>query len=88
MNNFVSQSRLLGTRPVIYNVTNFTKPGPGQPALISFDDVVTMFHEFGHALHGFFADQTYATVSGTNVARDLWNFPPSSTSIGLWSPMC
>jgi peptidyl-dipeptidase Dcp len=75
MNNFVQQSKLLGTKPVIYNVANFTKPAPGQPALISFDDVTTMFHEFGHALHGFFADQTYPTVSGTNVARDFVEFP-------------
>ena len=59
MSNFVSQSKLLGTKPVIYNVANFTKPAAGQPALISFDDVTTMFHEFGHALHGLFADQTY-----------------------------
>ena len=75
MNNFVSQSKLLGTKPVIYNVANFTKPAPGQPALLSFDDVTTMFHEFGHALHGFFADQTYPTLSGTNVARDFVEFP-------------
>jgi peptidyl-dipeptidase Dcp len=75
MNNFVTQSRLLGTKPVIYNVANFTKPAPGQPALLSFDDVTTMFHEFGHALHGLFADQTYPTVSGTNVARDFVEFP-------------
>ncbi len=75
MNNFVTQSRLLGTKPVIYNVANFTKPAPGQPALLSFDDVTTMFHEFGHALHGFFADQTYPTLSGTNVARDFVEFP-------------
>ncbi len=75
MNNFVIQSRLLGTKPVIYNVANFTKPAPGQPALLSYDDVTTMFHEFGHALHGFFADQTYPTVSGTNVARDFVEFP-------------
>jgi peptidyl-dipeptidase Dcp len=75
MNNFVGQSKLLGTKPVIYNVANFTKPAPGQPALLSFDDVTTMFHEFGHALHGFFADQTYPTVSGTNVARDFVEFP-------------
>jgi len=60
---------------VIYNVANFTKPAPGQPALISFDDVTTMFHEFGHALHGLFADQTYPFVSGTNVARDFVEFP-------------
>jgi peptidyl-dipeptidase Dcp len=75
MSNFVGQSRLLGTKPVIYNVANFTKPAPGQPALISFDDVSTMFHEFGHALHGLFANQTYPLVSGTNVARDFVEFP-------------
>jgi len=75
MNNFVQQSKLLGTKPVIYNVANFTKPAPGQPALISFDDVTTMFHEFGHALHGFFADQTYPSLSGTSVARDFVEFP-------------
>jgi peptidyl-dipeptidase Dcp len=75
MSNFVGQSKLLGTKPVIYNVANFTKPAPGQPALISFDDATTMFHEFGHALHGLFADQTYPLVSGTNVARDFVEFP-------------
>ncbi|RSU48925.1 M3 family metallopeptidase [Sphingomonas sp. S-NIH.Pt15_0812] len=75
MSNFVGQSKLLGTKPVIYNVANFTKPAPGQPALISFDDVTTMFHEFGHALHGLFANQTYPTVSGTNTARDWVEFP-------------
>jgi len=75
MSNFVGQSRLLGTKPVIYNVANFTKPAPGQPALISFDDATTMFHEFGHALHGLFANQTYPLVSGTNVARDFVEFP-------------
>ena len=75
MDNIVDQSKLLGTLPVIYNVGNFTKPAPGQPALISFDDVITMFHEFGHALHGFFADQQYPSLSGTNVARDFVEFP-------------
>ncbi|WP_232343258.1 M3 family metallopeptidase [Novosphingopyxis sp. YJ-S2-01] len=75
MSNFVGQSKLLGTKPVIYNVANFQKPAPGEPALISFDDVTTMFHEFGHALHGLFADQTYPTLSGTNVARDFVEFP-------------
>jgi peptidyl-dipeptidase Dcp len=75
MDNIVGQSRLLGTLPVIYNVANFTKPAPGQPALITFDDVTTMFHEFGHALHGFFADQEYPSLSGTNVARDFVEFP-------------
>jgi len=75
MSNFVGQSKLLGTKPVVYNVANFTKPAPGQPALLSFDDVTTMFHEFGHALHGLFASQTYPTLSGTNVARDFVEFP-------------
>lgn len=75
MSNFVNQSKLLGTKPVIYNVSNFTKPAAGQPALISFDDVTTMFHEFGHALHGLFANQTYPSVSGTNTARDFVEFP-------------
>ncbi|MBU6298815.1 MAG: peptidyl-dipeptidase Dcp [Alphaproteobacteria bacterium] len=75
MDNFVGQSKLLGTKPVIYNVANFTKPAPGQPALLTFDDVTTMFHEFGHALHGLFADEEYPTLSGTNVARDFVEFP-------------
>ncbi|MEI6412068.1 MAG: peptidyl-dipeptidase Dcp [Bacteroidota bacterium] len=75
MNNLVDQSYLLGTKPVIANTCNFTKPAPGQPALISFDDVTTMFHEFGHALHGLFANQRYLTLSGTNTARDFVEFP-------------
>ncbi len=75
MDVFVDQSKLLGTRPVVYNVANFTKPAPGQPALISFDDVRTMFHEFGHALHGMFADTQYPSLSGTAVARDFVEFP-------------
>ena len=75
MNNFVGQSKLLGTKPVIYNVANFTKPAAGQPALLTYDDVSTMFHEFGHALHGLFANQTYPLVSGTATARDWVEFP-------------
>jgi peptidyl-dipeptidase Dcp len=75
MSNFVGQSKLLRTKPVIYNVANIAKPADGQPALIGFDDVVTMFHEFGHALHGLFADQTYPSLSGANVARDVVEFP-------------
>ncbi|HYK44999.1 MAG TPA: M3 family metallopeptidase, partial [Parafilimonas sp.] len=75
MGNLVDQSNLLGTKPVVFNVCNFTKPAPGQPALLSFDDVTTMFHEFGHALHGLFASQKYLTLSGTNVARDYVEFP-------------
>src|SRR4249919_167340 len=75
MDNFVGQSKLLGTKPVIYNVANFTKPAAGQPALLSFDDVTTMFHEFGHALHGIFADGQYPSLSGANTARDFVEFP-------------
>jgi peptidyl-dipeptidase Dcp len=75
MDNFVGQSKLFGTRPVIYNVTNFAKPAAGQPALLSHDDVITMFHEFGHALHGMFSDEQYPTLSGTNTARDFVEFP-------------
>jgi peptidyl-dipeptidase Dcp len=75
MDNFVGQSRLRGTLPVIYNVANFAKPAAGQLALLSFDDVTTMFHEFGHALHGMLADEKYPTLSGTNTARDFVEFP-------------
>jgi len=75
MDNFVQQSKLLGTKPVIYNVANFTKPAAGQPALLSMDDVVTMFHEFGHGLHGIFADGEYPSLSGAQTARDFVEFP-------------
>ncbi len=75
MDVFVGQSKLLETKPVIYNVANFSKPAPGQPMLLTSDDVVTMFHEFGHALHGFVANQEYPSISGTNVARDFVEFP-------------
>jgi len=75
MSEFVGQSKLLGTLPVIYNVANFAKPGPGEPALISFDDVTTMFHEFGHGLHGIFANTMYPSLSGTSVPRDFVEFP-------------
>ncbi len=75
MSNWVNQSHLLGTKPVVYNVANFTKPAPGQPALISFDDVTTMFHEFGHALHGLFGNGNYPSLSGANTARDWVEFP-------------
>ena len=75
MSNIVDQSRLLGTQPVIYNVCNFAKPAEGEPALISWDDVTTLFHEFGHALHGFFANQMYPSISGTATPRDFVEFP-------------
>ncbi len=75
MSNWVQASHLMGTKPVVYNVANFTKPAAGQPALISFDDVTTMFHEFGHALHGLFANGNYPTLAGANTARDWVEFP-------------
>ncbi len=75
MDEFVSQSKLLGTLPVVYNVANFAKPAPGEAALLSFDDVTTMFHEFGHALHGIFANTEYPTLSGPAVPRDFVEFP-------------
>jgi len=75
MNNFVSQSHYLKQKPVIVNVYNFSKPVDGNPSLISFDDVTTMFHEFGHTLHGLFANQQYTSLSGTSVPRDYVEFP-------------
>ncbi len=75
MDQFVGQSHLLGELPVVFNVANLPKPAEGEPALISFTDVITMFHEFGHALHGMFADTEYPTLSGTQTARDFVEFP-------------
>lgn len=75
MSNIVDQSHLTKQLPVIYNVANFPKPAAGQAALLSMDQVVTLFHEFGHALHGLFANQQYPTLSGTNVSRDFVEFP-------------
>jgi peptidyl-dipeptidase Dcp len=75
MSSFVDQSKLLGNLPVVYNVANFSKPAPGEPALISFSDVTTMFHEFGHGLHGMFANTEYPSLSGTSTPRDFVEFP-------------
>ncbi|MDO6492479.1 MULTISPECIES: M3 family metallopeptidase [unclassified Cellulophaga] len=75
MSNFVTQSHLYNKKPVIYNVCNYPKPAEGDAALITYDEVSTMFHEFGHALHGFFANQEYPSLSGTAVARDFVEFP-------------
>ena len=75
MNNFVEQSKLMDTKPVVVNVANFSKPAPGEPALLTSDDVRTMFHEFGHALHGMFANTQYPSLSGTSTARDFVEFP-------------
>ncbi len=72
---FVDQSGLFDTRPVAFNVCNFTKPAAGQPALISFDDVTAMFHEFGHALHAMLSNVKYPLMAGTNTTRDFVEFP-------------
>ncbi|WP_432788575.1 peptidyl-dipeptidase Dcp [Klebsiella quasipneumoniae] len=75
MDVFVEQSTLREQRPVIYNVCNYARPQSGQSALLSWDEVITLFHEFGHALHGLFASQRYASLSGTNTPRDFVEFP-------------
>jgi len=75
MSNYVEQSRLLGLKPVIVNNLNVPKPQAGQPALLTFDEVTTMFHEFGHALHGMLSDTHYPSLSGTAVPRDFVEFP-------------
>jgi peptidyl-dipeptidase Dcp len=73
--SFVGQSKLLGTKPVVTNTENFTKPASGQPALLTFTEVTTMFHEFGHALHGMFSNVRYPSFGGSAVPRDFVEFP-------------
>ncbi|MGZ8176366.1 M3 family metallopeptidase [Williamsia sp. SKLECPSW1] len=75
MNNVVDQSQLLGTQPVVVNVCNFTKPRAGEPCLLDFDQLTTLFHEFGHALHGLLSTVRYPSQSGTAVPRDFVEFP-------------
>ena len=75
MSSFVDQSGLLHEKPVIVNCLNIPRPAAGEPALISFDNVTTLFHEMGHALHGLFSDVTYPTVAGTSTPRDFVEFP-------------
>ncbi|HKL03121.1 MAG TPA: M3 family metallopeptidase, partial [Cryomorphaceae bacterium] len=75
MNSYVSQSQLLDKKPVIVNVMNIPKPAEGEPALISFDNATTMFHEMGHAVHGLLSDVKYPSQSGTSVPRDFVEFP-------------
>jgi peptidyl-dipeptidase Dcp len=75
MNSHVSQSHLLGTQPVVGNHLNIPKPPQGEPALLTYDEVSTLFHEFGHAVHGLLSDVTYPRFSGTSVPRDFVEFP-------------
>ncbi len=87
MSNFVEQSYLLGTKPVIVNCYNFQKPAAGKPSLISYDDVTTVFHEFGHSIHGIFASQKYPSISGTNTPRDFVEFPSQINEHWALDPM-
>src|SRR3546814_14457880 len=86
MSNFVDQSHLWGTKPVIYNVLNIPKAAEGEVQLVSFDNVETTFHEFGHALHGFFANQKFVSLSGTATARDFVEYPSQVTAIWATYP--
>jgi peptidyl-dipeptidase Dcp len=86
MNNLVDQSELLGTRPVVLNTLNINKPAEGEPTLLTFDEVRTMFHEFGHALHGLFSAVRYPTFSGTSVPRDFVEFPSQVNEMWLQDP--
>ncbi|MDE0478460.1 MAG: M3 family metallopeptidase [Gammaproteobacteria bacterium] len=75
MNAYIAQSHLLGSRPVVGNHLNITKPPEGEPTLLTFDEVTTAFHEFGHALHGLFSDVRYPSFAGTRVPRDFVEYP-------------
>jgi len=75
MNAYVSQSNLLDTQPVVANHLNIPKPPEGEPTLLTWDEVTTLFHEFGHALHGLFSEVTYPSFSGTSVPRDFVEYP-------------
>ncbi len=87
MNEYREQSRINGdVKPIVSNNSNFIKGKPGEPVLISWDDATTMFHEFGHALHGLSSNVTYPTLSGTNVARDYVEFPSQLLEHWLSTP--
>ncbi|MET3369571.1 UNVERIFIED_CONTAM: peptidyl-dipeptidase Dcp [Jeotgalibacillus campisalis] len=86
MNSLVEQSSLLGTRSVVINNLNITKPAPGEPTLLSLDEVRTVFHEFGHALHGLFSDVTYPRFSGTSVPRDFVEYPSQVNEMWIMWP--
>jgi len=86
MNPVVSQSRLRGTRPVVVNNLNVVRPADGEPTLLTLDEVTTLFHEFGHALHGLFATVTYPHFAGTNVFRDFVEFPSQVNEMWILWP--
>ncbi|CAM3044045.1 M3 family metallopeptidase [Pseudoalteromonas distincta] len=86
MSAYVSQSGLAGTKPVIYNAQNIPKPAAGEPTLMTFDEVSTMFHEFGHAAHGLFSDVKYPSLAGTATARDFVEFPSQANEDWMIEP--
>ncbi len=86
MNSFVTRSELLGTRPVVLNTLNIARPAEGEPTLLTLDNVRTLFHEFGHALHGLFSDVQYPTFAGTAVARDFVEYPSQVNEMWLDEP--
>jgi peptidyl-dipeptidase Dcp len=87
MNSYVEQSHLLGQQPVVANHLNIPKPAPGQPVLLTFDDVNGMFHEFGHAIHGMLSNVRYPTLSGTNVPRDFVEYPSQFNEMWAREPV-
>ncbi|WP_315096215.1 M3 family metallopeptidase [uncultured Cellulomonas sp.] len=86
MNNLVDQSTLLGEQPVVVNNLNIPKPPPGEPTLLAWDEVITMFHEFGHALHGLFSAVRWPSQSGTEVPRDFVEYPSQVNEMWAWEP--
>jgi peptidyl-dipeptidase Dcp len=86
MNNLVDQNHLLGEAPVVTNNLNLIKPPAGQPTLISWDDVITMFHEFGHALHGLLSDTRYRSQSGAQTPRDFVEYPSQVNEMWALEP--
>ncbi|MFJ4207527.1 M3 family metallopeptidase [Paenarthrobacter sp. NPDC089675] len=86
MNSLVEQSRLLGNKAVVINNLNISKPAPGEPAFLSLDEVRTVFHEFGHALHGLFSDVSYPRFSGTSVPRDFVEYPSQVNEMWIMWP--
>lgn len=86
MNTLVDQSGLLGERPVVVNNANVPKPPPGEPTLLTWDHVITLFHEFGHALHALLSDVRYPSQSGTSVPRDFVEYPSQLNETWAWEP--
>ncbi|KJS56359.1 hypothetical protein VM98_07360 [Streptomyces rubellomurinus subsp. indigoferus] len=86
MDSLVTQSRMTGRRPVVLNNLNIPRPAPGEPVLLTWDEVRTLFHEFGHALHGLFSDVEYPLFAGTSVPRDFVEFPSQVNEMWMVRP--